>query len=118
MTIKGTIMDKQFLKKFLEDHPVAGEFKPYVYYNVDGNQLEFYWDNESDYSREVRGEKYNVGHLMYGQESGKVVGATIYSIKQILQRAGFKLVPMTDEERCELGMEEMGFIKKGSEECA
>jgi hypothetical protein len=86
------------LKAFLEANPPNPVFTPYVFFNVDGDQLEVYWDNEADYG-EVKGEKFNVMCLHIGQDSGKPVGVCVYSIKKVLDKAGFKIVPKDESDK-------------------
>jgi len=69
----------QTLEEYLESHPPKGEFKPCAFYNMDGNQLEVFWDNAPDF-----GEPRNGMCLHRSEEDGRVVGVTIYGIQKIM----------------------------------
>lgn len=59
--------------KMMKEMP-SGPFKPHVYFNEVGKQIEVYWDDEDCYSNDMNGFALHIG-----QTSGKVVGVTIYS---------------------------------------
>ena len=61
-------------------------FKPCARYNYDGDQLEVYWSEERYYGVELTG--CGMCLHMSETEEGKVIGATIYNIKSIVEKAG------------------------------
>jgi hypothetical protein len=69
------------LEKYLDANPPTGNFEPHAWFNVDGNQLQIYWENEPDYGKEV--ENHSMC-LHYGLDNEKVVGLTLYNIKKIM----------------------------------
>jgi hypothetical protein len=82
------------LAKYILSH-VPNEFRPSAFYNVDGDEIHVYWEDEPAYGKEITG----VMCLMIGQDTGKVVGLDLYSIKKILREAGFDLVRRTGDDQ-------------------
>jgi hypothetical protein len=71
------------LDDFLAAHPPkpASEFQPCAFWNVDGNQIQIYWSPERDYTQEVSNHSMA---LHKHQDTGEVIGVTLYSIRQIM----------------------------------
>lgn len=61
-----------------------GKFQPHARYNEDGNQLEVYWDDEEAYTEEAPNHSMAIH---YGMESKKIVGVTVYNIKQLIKES-------------------------------
>lgn len=73
------------LEEWLRDieHKIP-TFKPYAWYNKDGNQIEAYWNNEISYSENIQVDNTNIMAINIGMETGKIVGMTIYSVKELM----------------------------------
>lgn len=69
------------LEDFLKANPPKGDFKPYAFYNIDGNQLEVFWEDEQDYGQETKNHAMCIHR---SQEDHRVVGVTIYGIQQVM----------------------------------
>ena len=93
--------DCKTLMELLERHPIApGTFRPAAFYNHAGDQLEVFWHNDSCFAEEVKGRHgYSTMCLMRSHEvaDADLCGVNVYGIKQLLEEAGFKIVPIEDK---------------------
>ena len=67
------------LSEYLIANPPSGEFSPCAFFNIDGNQLEVYWENQPSYGKTIEGMC-----LHHGMDDDKIVGVTLYNIKKIM----------------------------------
>jgi hypothetical protein len=88
--------DSDKLIAYIKSLPPPGPFKPCSFYNMDGDQLEVFWDNASYYGKPVNGMC-----IMLNQDTNEPVGVTVYSLRRLLREAGFELVPI--EQECKTG---------------
>jgi len=69
------------LEEYLKANPPKGEFTPNAFYNIDGNQLEVFWEDEQDWTEEIK----NCGLALHrSQEDNRVIGVTIYGIQRVM----------------------------------
>lgn len=89
--------DCKTLDEFMNQHPCCKHFRPNAFYNVDGDQLEVTWSDQSAYGKELNGRHgYATMCLMKAQKlmGDMPVGVTVYNLKKVLKEAGFKIVPI------------------------
>ena len=104
--------DEDALLRYLESHPPR-EFKPGAFYNEGGDQLEVYWDNEACYYSELQGHSgFSTMAVGESQEKNIPCAVTVYSIQHLLADAGFKLVPLTENEIIDIFLKKHSEIKK------
>ena len=101
---------EEFLKEMEEFHKqrVASGWvwKPCAWYNVDGDCLHVCWSDEADYVEDLEGQKkspegwyYMSMGLHRSHDKNEPVAVTVYSIKHLLKEAGFKIVPIEENEQ-------------------
>lgn len=71
-----------------------GEFKPNFGYNVEGDQIEVFWGEQSCYAEQLG----KTMAIQRSQEDDSVVGVTLYSLKKVLREAGFELVSIKERK--------------------
>ncbi len=75
------VTDDEFAEYLIRDVKDAGPFKPGIpFYNIDGNCIEVYWDNDSAY-----GETVGNVTLMRAQNDKRVVGVVIHRVSRLLE---------------------------------
>ncbi len=69
----------------METH-VPKEFKPFVFYNQDGDQFDAYWKMDNSYSVNIRDGETTIFALHKSMETDEVIGLTLYGVKYHLKR--------------------------------
>ena len=94
-----------YLDEMIKNRDPNWVFKPCAWYNVDGDQLEVSWSDEPEYYESLQGREtdsqgraYNVMAVGKSIDKNVYTGVKIYSIKHILKEAGFKIVPLEENE--------------------
>jgi|ERR1700738_978599 len=64
------------LKEYIRNSPPPGPFKPNVFYNQEGDQLEVYWSGERAYEEIDPSHKFA---LLRDMKTREVVGIKIYN---------------------------------------
>ena len=94
-----------YLFDFIEKNGGIGVFKPHAFYNEAGDSLEVYWSDEPDYTEDLKGHRtdsegcpYSTMGLHRRMDTKVPTGVNVYSIKKILEEAGFKIVPFISKK--------------------
>lgn len=77
----------EFLKRAGEEMK-GREFKPYAYYNADGDELEAIWSGDRDYCKQV-GQVFD---LCIGIETEQPVGVKVFALRRLCAESGMMLV--------------------------
>ena len=83
--------DEKDFAQYLTDYP-RKRFRPYVWYNVDGDQIDGWIEDERAYSEEVNDGTSNVMGIDRAMSDKRVVGFSVYSIRKVLREAGFEMM--------------------------
>ena len=72
------------LDEYLKNHAMDTNFVffPCIHYNEDGKMIEFYWDNEEAYAKEIHDKNgKSLGCIYIGQNTKNIVGVNIYNVR-------------------------------------
>jgi len=74
---RGILGDVKDLREYIRNNPCKG-FKPIPHHNKDGNQIEWFWKNDSCYAESIMHDEKWIGSIYRSQETKEIVGVEIH----------------------------------------